>query len=240
MPKTTALGKMVLAWRRSAFQWGMPRSVSRTAKSKFLSIHEIAESRSACQLASKGPILEVPNMGEDLNEQGSKALLLRELYVELNQKPKPQIVHFGVTNFEFVETRSQKDENSKSPELQLELHTARGVRSLLIRPLQQFEFIINRLKTVRSIEVTCEVIARLSPSETIENLTDEIGDLRYLLSVARGTKIQWIYRDTYDEGGSCVTRTHATTVTKPYGPLAVIDPRRATDTKRFLEQTYPV
>jgi hypothetical protein len=40
----------------------------------------------------------------------------------------------------------------------------------------------------------------------------------------------------------CVARTHASTVTKPYCPLAVIDPavESATDTKTFLEQTYPV
>lgn len=45
---------------------------------------------------------------------------------------------------------------------------------------------------------------------------------------------------TLDEAGSCVARTHASTVTKPYCPLAVIDPTVDSDTKRFLEQTYPV
>lgn len=95
---------------------------------------------------------------------------------------------------------------------------------------------------MRSIDVTCEVIARISGNERIEQLTEAVSDLCYLLSVARGTKIQWIYRDEYDEAGSCVARTHASTVTKPSCPLAVIDPAAdtATDTKTFLEQTYPV
>lgn len=84
------------------------------------------------------------------------------------------------------------------------------------------------------------MIGRFSPNENIEQLTEAVSDLCYLLSVARGTIIQWIYRDEYDDAGSCVARTHASTVTKPYCPLAVIDPESASDTKRFLEQTYPV
>ncbi len=39
--------------------------------------------------------------------------------------------------------------------------------------------------------------------DEIEQLTEAVSDLCYLLSVARGTKIQWIYRDEYDEACPC-------------------------------------
>ena len=194
------------------------------------------------KIVSGGPIIPVPNIGEDLHEQASEAFLLREFRVELNQESKPTTTHFGVTNFEFAATRAQKTDNANLAELQLDLQTASGVRNLRIRPIQEYEIILKRLKTVRSIDVTCEVIGRIFRNEGIEQLTEVISNLCYLLSVARGTKIQWIYRGEYDETGLCVARTHASTVTKPYGPLAVIDPAvdSAPDTKRFLEKTYPV
>jgi len=67
-----------------------------------------------------------------------------------------------------------------------------------------------------------------------------MDNLCYLLSVARGTKIQWVYCDQYDESGELVMRTHSSSVTKPYCPLAVIDPRDdgGHETKTFLEQAY--
>jgi hypothetical protein len=190
------------------------------------------------KIVSRGPIIPVPNIGEDLDEKASEGFLLRELCVELNQEPKATIAHFGLTNFEFGAI--QEADSSNIPELRLGLQTASGVRNLFIRPVQQYEITIKRLKTVRSIDVTCEAIARISQNERIEQLTEAVSDVCYLLSVARGTKIQWIYRDEYDETGFCVARTHASTVTKPYCPLAVIDPAADSDTKRFLEQTYPV
>jgi hypothetical protein len=61
-----------------------------------------------------------------------------------------------------------------------------------------------------------------------------------VLSVGRGTKVQWIYRDTINAEGAVVERLHAARITRPYAPLSPIDPRAsgATDTIRFVERGY--
>lgn len=110
----------------------------------------------------------------------------------------------------------------------------------LIR-VKDYNRIIQRIKTLKGIEVTCEAIGDI-PKEGITRFTETIDDLCYLLSVARGTKIQWIYRDLYDEAGELIQRTHYSRVTKPFCTLPIIDPTAAgrDDTKIFIEQTYLV
>jgi hypothetical protein len=60
-----------------------------------------------------------------------------------------------------------------------------------------------------------------------------------LLSLARGTKVQWVARTDYSEDGAAIHHHHASRVTKAYCPLAVIDPRHPTDTESFLRAALP-
>ena len=146
---------------------------------------------------------------------------------------------FGVTNFIFQGTESHQSNNSILP---LRLRSATGEMELSIRPVDQYDRIVRRIQTLKTIDVTCEVVAEipLPGEEGIVRLQEVVHDLCYLLSVARGTKIQWVYCDQYSGSGECTMRTHSSRITKPYSPPSIIDPRAGGrhETKVFLEQAY--
>ncbi|WP_420449772.1 hypothetical protein [Candidatus Palauibacter sp.] len=72
--------------------------------------------------------------------------------------------------------------------------------------------------------------------ETVRQVAD---DLCFLLSVARGTKVQWITEEKLDGSGQVLQRTHGARITKPFTPLAPIHPWLVPKLCDFLEQTYP-
>lgn len=60
----------------------------------------------------------------------------------------------------------------------------------------------------------------------------------YLMSVARGTKVQWIQEELRVPGGPLKYLIHGNRVTKRFTTLAPIDPRRCGPLKDFLEACY--
>ncbi len=65
------------------------------------------------------------------------------------------------------------------------------------------------------------------------------NDICYLLSVACGTKVQWIAREDFTEEETFVGSHHARRITKRYSGLPTIDPRHPTDASGFLAMTLP-
>ncbi len=148
---------------------------------------------------------------------------------------------FGITNFEFTGTQGFRTVNRFYLMLPLILKYQDNVTNLSIVPREDYDRIIQPIKVLKGIDVTCEALADI-PKEGITRLTETIDNLCYLLSVARGTKIQWIYRDLYDEAGKLIQRTHCSRITKPFCPLPIIDPAAVdrNETKAFIEQAYPI
>jgi hypothetical protein len=97
--------------------------------------------------------------------------------------------------------------------------------------------------TLLSVEVTCEMVAESGPSaEPLERLKTVCDELAYVLSAARGTKVQWVYMDTYDDSGACLSRLHREAVTKPYSGLPPLHPgvEHRDATRRFVENAFRV
>ena len=63
--------------------------------------------------------------------------------------------------------------------------------------------------------------------------------LTYLMSVARGTKVQWIQEDLRVPNGPLKYRIHGNRVTKRFTTLAPIDPIRGCSLKDFVETCFP-
>lgn len=171
------------------------------------------------------------------------AFRLREMSVQMTkQDVKASKVHFGVTNFEFMGTEKRHLANSPYPILPLSLNPTDGTTELSITPLEQYNSIMKRIKTLKSIDVTCEIVGDIPKDGGVARLTEIVENLCYLLSVARGTKVQWIYRDLRNGAGKPIQRTHCSRITKPFCPLPIIDPRPEgrDETKTFIEQSYPV
>jgi hypothetical protein len=124
----------------------------------------------------------------------------------------------------------------------LNLQSQRGSTKLSIKPQNQYDKIVQRVQTLKGIDVSCEVMADIPTDGNIAGVTEVVDDLCYILSVARGTKVQWVYCDQYNENKDLILRTHSSRITKPYSPIKIIHPVAGGggETKNFIEQAYKV
>lgn len=140
---------------------------------------------------------------------------------------------------QFTGTETRKIGNAGRLILPLTLRSNTGKREGIFIPLDDHDQTVLRLLTLNDTRVTSEFVTDVNDEGELADVSEIVNDLCYLLSVARGTKIQWVYRHV--DQCSAVSRTHHARITKPFVNLAVIDPRATanTDTKRFIEVTYP-
>lgn len=163
------------------------------------------------------------------------AFLVREMLVQMQQDVPVQRLHFGITNLDlgassFLSTGFRR----------LSLIDRNGVTELLVRPVKDYEKTMRRVRTLKAIDVTCEIITETGNNEDIIRLKEVVNNLCYLLSVARGTKIQHIWCDQYDKADHLISRSHYSSVTKACSPLPIIEPQGWTETKQFIESAYPI
>jgi hypothetical protein len=171
------------------------------------------------------------------------AFRLDEMSVQIAEDEHRQRLHFGITNFEFIGTEpTHRSDNSSYLTLPLDLRTDSRSTKLLIKPLDLYEKIMKRVETLKSIDVSCEVITEILTDGNIAVVTEVVDDLCYILSVARGTKVQWVYCNQYNENKDLILRKHSSRITKPYSPLKIIHPVAGGggETKNFIEQAYKV
>lgn len=180
----------------------------------------------------------LPNIPNDRSAGVWAAFYINELSVQMVKETKVQSTHFGVTNFKFTGTEPYLLENSSCLILPLKFKSTNDDVKLYIIPVRRYDYIMKRVQTLKSIDVTCEVVCNNTGNGIIKDLREVIDNLCYLLSVARGTKIQWIYCDLYNSTDKKIFRIHFSHVTKPYCPLPIIDPVGQNMTKTFLESTY--
>lgn len=149
---------------------------------------------------------------------------LQEMIVQKSEHMQTHSVRFGLTNFLF------------NRPFTLHLKHDNDVTILSIQSLKEHSDVMWSVPTLRGIDVTCEVVGNVSVDQNREWLENVVDALCYLLSVARGTKVEWIYCDQYDGNGACLSRTHASRVTKEYCLLSVL--KDDLETKIFVEKTY--
>ena len=165
------------------------------------------------------------------------ALKITELSV-VHSEEKYHALHFGICNFEFDENDTVDNDQellvilplSKEEEIQISF-----------KKLKDYSNKINRISTLRAIDVTGEFVLKISDKNDLNKLIELIDDICFILSVKNGTKISWIYYDIYDENGKQIVRNHASKVTKVYQPLDIFNCCKGNSikTKRFLENSYP-
>jgi hypothetical protein len=149
---------------------------------------------------------------------------LNEMMVQLVEGIQADSIRFGITNFLFDEPFA------------LRLEQEGDITMLSIEPIKAYSRVMQRVRILKSIDVTCEVIGNGALDRDTERLEQVVDDLCYLLSVTQGTKIQWIYCDQYDKSGTLILRIHTSRVAKVYSPLSIINKDR--EVKTFLEKTY--
>lgn len=183
----------------------------------------------------------LPDIPIDRSSGVWAAFHIQRMTVQVAEEERSHFLHFGITNFEFIGTEpTRAPDNSFHLTLPLDLQSDSRSTRLLIKPLDLNGKIMRRLRTLKSVDVSCEAIAEISADGDVAVFTEVVDDLCYILSVARGTKIQWVYCDSYNAAGKLISRNHFSRITKPYCPLPIIHPvfNGGKETKTFIEQTY--
>jgi len=160
---------------------------------------------------------------------------VREMHVQIRESSGVKRTHFGVTNLDIGPTSFPS--SGFGP---LSLNNGNYMTELWVRPIKDYRRKMRRLRTLKVTDVTCEITRENSNNEDIPQLTEVVNNLCYLLSVARGTKIQYIYCDQYDETDRLIYRSHYSRLTKAYCPLTLIQSDDWKSTKVFIESAYPV
>lgn len=108
--------------------------------------------------------------------------------------------------------------------------------NFLFRPLDNYEEINRNLRINRNVEVTSEIVYLNTDNLLlIEQIIKIIDDICHLLSIAQGTKIQWINYKFYKN--SHVHEKYLSRVTRAYTPFFIIGPN-IYSIKNFMETVY--
>ena len=175
-------------------------------------------------------LAEINDLTGSLQDEFPLALYLVDLHVKMKDDYlKSTKITFGLANFEFTET----DRDNKL--LPLDHHP---FEKLYIEKCTDYPDTIRRVKTLHGIDITSSI--SIEPKDTceIQQVTDFCNRLCALLSIARGTKAQWVYYEQYSSTGELLSRSHYRTVTRPYSPASgVIDGSfiAKNRTKKFIE-----
>ena len=147
----------------------------------------------------------LPDIPIDRSSGVRAAFHIYQITVQIVEDERSQLLHFGITNFEFIGTEpTRAPDNSFHLTLPLDLQSDSRSTRLLIKPLDLNGKIMRRLRTLKSVDVSCEASAEISADGDVAVVTEVVDDLCYILSVARGTKIQWVYCDQYNVEGKLI------------------------------------
>jgi hypothetical protein len=153
---------------------------------------------------------------------------------------------YGIVNFRFFGTNAFTAlDVAGNPvrhgwRLHLQLPDTRGPIDVSVEPVVGYSSVATELSTLRGIAVTCEAVIDVDSLPAGVHADAVLDDLCLLLSVARGTRVQWLYRRDLDASGCEVAVTHVSHITRRYQGLEPIDHRAQAreHTKRFLEGAY--
>jgi hypothetical protein len=117
-----------------------------------------------------------------------------------------------------------------------------GTTEVELVAVSDAERIVRRIRTLRSIDVTCELRAPLRDGVSIDTMSDQVHTVCQALSIANGSRVEWVYCDLYDVAGQRVERRHRNHVTKRYAGWPIIDFRNGwtPDARRFTEEAFRV
>jgi hypothetical protein len=130
---------------------------------------------------------------------------------------------FGLVNFDFEGTHRIKIERSSGEHytigLPVPLKVGGRVVNAMIVAVEDADHLHRRVMTHKSAEVLAELVVPKTEGIDGADLVQAVNDLGVALSVARGTKVVWIYRHDWS-GSQIVHTTHRATIVKAYSPWA--------------------
>jgi len=168
--------------------------------------------------------------------------LVRSLNVRFIKDKDPETIWFGLTNFEFESNLYIDEIPSKGiiiPRMVKAIDLRLQGEEVIIRQILDYEQIIKKLDAFGKIDVTCEASMEISNIGEIEKKLVLINDICYLISVARGTKVNWIYYKLFGDN-TPILMGHQNRITKGFNSSynLITNDYSENNIKNFLERTY--
>jgi len=141
---------------------------------------------------------------------------------------------FKITNFKFIGNQPYKvNETSTQAELKISIN---GI-DIIIRPVSSYNKIIKDIEYTHNVAVTADLLIE-GNIENKDNTIQIVDNICSLLSLAKGTKINWISYTIENNNGEVLKKYYSNRVTKSYSTLRLISYENPNDLKKYLESTY--
>ena len=141
---------------------------------------------------------------------------------------------FKITNFKFIGNQPYKvNETSTQAELKISIN---GI-DIIIRPVSGYNKIIKDIEYTHNVAVTADLLIE-GNIENKDNTIQIVDNICSLLSLAKGTKINWISYTIENNNGEVLEKYYSNRVTKSYSTLRLISYENPNDLKKYLESTY--
>lgn len=191
------------------------------------------------KLWSEGKLTEeayLPRPGEALCHIAFK---LTKLVVQHSEEEElPTRLVYGITNLRFLGEPRRAGRGFHSNEVRIETG-ADAAPVALIRRRRGYRSIVEKMETSRKAAVTAELVFlqfQASESHAVDAIAEAIC---YVLSVASGTKVQWVYRIERSRKRRTLSSLHTARVTKRFTPLAPIDLNSSGVVRSYVENCLP-
>lgn len=141
---------------------------------------------------------------------------------------------FKITNFKFIGNQGYKvNETTMQTELKISIN---GI-DIFIRPVSGYNKIIKDIEYTHNVAVTAYLLVE-GNIENKDNTIQIVDNICSLLSLAKGTKINWISYTIENNNGEVLEKYYSNRVTKSYSALMLISYKNPSDLKKYLESTY--
>lgn len=141
---------------------------------------------------------------------------------------------FKITNFKFIGNQRYKvNETTTQTELKISIN---GI-DIFIRPVSGYNKIIKDIEYTHNVAVTADLLVEGS-IENKDNIIQIVDNICSLLSLAKGTKINWISYTIENNNGEVPEKYYSNRVTKSYSVLRLISYENPNALKKYLESTY--
>ena len=141
---------------------------------------------------------------------------------------------FKITNFKFIGNQPYKVNETIQ---RLELNISINGIDFIIRPVSDYKNIINDIEYTRDVAVTADILVDGS-IENKDKIIHIVDNICRLLSLAKGTKINWISYTIENNDGEILEKYYSNRVTKSYSVLRLISYENPIDLKNYVESTY--
>ena len=206
----------------------------------------VGETDTGLQFATGGRLRIESNGLRWTSQQGIslRTLVLPSLIV-VDSHPLPADlanVSYGLVNFTFWGTEGYAwDESQGVLSIPLELHASDCVCKAWLVRRPDYSTQESNLRAVHGAVPTAELRLRLSPSLPLAAADDLASDLCRVLSIAKGTRVQWVYRHLADENQRVFSTQHVGRIAANYSVSQVIGSTADDGTvmQRFIETAFP-